>query len=69
MFENKIDYWMNQRGLKNKYLANLCDVSEQTFSKWRQNKTQPALHHASIIAKELDISIDDLIKSDTLEDK
>jgi len=60
MFKNKLDYWMNEKGVKNKYLAKLCGVSETTFSKWRQNKTHPDLRSAAIIAKELNISVDDL---------
>lgn len=60
MFRNRLDYWMNERGLKNKYLAKICNVSEQTFSSWRQNKTQPDLRSASIIAKVLNLSVDDL---------
>lgn len=61
MFENKIDYWMEKKGLKNKYIAKICGVSETTFSKWRQNKTQPDLKAADIIARELNISLDQLI--------
>ena len=60
MFKNRIDYWMNERGIKNKHLAYLCNVSEQTFSRWRQNKYHPDLKSASIIAKELNLSVDDL---------
>lgn len=61
MFENKIDYWMEKKGLKNKYIAKLCGVSETTFSKWRQNKTQPDLKASDIIARELNISLNQLI--------
>ncbi|MED4206611.1 DNA-directed RNA polymerase subunit alpha C-terminal domain-containing protein [Neobacillus mesonae] len=61
MFENKLDYWMEKRGKKSKYLAQLCGVSETTFSSWRKNKTQPELEPASIIAKALDITVDQLI--------
>lgn len=61
MFENKIDYWMEKRGLKNKHIAKQCNVSEQTFSKWRQNRTQPDLRAAAIIAGELSITVDQLI--------
>jgi DNA-binding XRE family transcriptional regulator len=61
MFENKIDYWMDKRGLKNKHIAKLCGVSEQTFSKWRQNKTQPDLRAAVIIAESLSITVEQLI--------
>jgi transcriptional regulator with XRE-family HTH domain len=64
MFENKLDYWMEKRGIKNKHLAKLCGVTEQTFSKWRQNRTQPDLKAAAIIAEELLISVDQLIYSE-----
>jgi transcriptional regulator with XRE-family HTH domain len=64
MFENKLDYWMEKRGLKNKHIAKLCGVSETTFSKWRQNKTQPDLRAADIIAKALSISVDQLINGE-----
>lgn len=62
MLKNNIDFWMNERGLKNKYVAKACGVSEQTFSKWRQNKTQPSLTQGALIAKALNISVDELIK-------
>ena len=64
MYKNRIDYWMKEKGLKNRYLAKLCRVSEQTFSKWRKNKTQPDLESADIIAKALSIQVDDLIKKE-----
>ena len=61
MFENKLDYWMIKRGAKNKYLADLCSVSEQTFSSWRKNKTQPDLEQSATIAEFLNITVDQLI--------
>lgn len=64
MFKNKLDYWMEKRGLKNKYVSKLCGVSEQTFSKWRQNKTQPDLKAAVIIAEALSVSVDQLINGE-----
>jgi putative transcriptional regulator len=62
MFKNRIDYWMDKKGIKNKHLAKLCEVSEQTFSSWRQNRTQPDLKSASVIAEALSITVDQLIK-------
>jgi transcriptional regulator with XRE-family HTH domain len=59
---NRIDFWMDSRGLKNKFVAKECGVSEQTFSKWRQNKTQPTLIQSAMLAKTLGISVDDLIE-------
>jgi transcriptional regulator with XRE-family HTH domain len=67
MFENKLDYWMEKRGMKNNHIAKLCGVSETTFSKWRKNKTQPDLAAAAIISKALSISIDQLIKGEETE--
>jgi transcriptional regulator with XRE-family HTH domain len=64
MFNNSLDYWMEKRGLKNKHIAKLCGVSEQTFSKWRQNKTQPDIEAAFIIANALSISVDQLINGE-----
>jgi transcriptional regulator with XRE-family HTH domain len=64
MFENKLDYWMEKRGMKNKHVAKLCKVSDTTFSKWRQNKTQPDLKAAAIIAEALSISVDQLIRGE-----
>jgi transcriptional regulator with XRE-family HTH domain len=61
MFENRLGYWMDQRGVKNKHLAKLCNVTETTFSKWRQNITQPDIEKAAIIAKALSITVDQLI--------
>ena len=64
MFTNSLNYWMEKRGLKNKHIAKLCGVSETTFSKWRQNKTQPDISAATIIAKALSISVDQLINGE-----
>jgi transcriptional regulator with XRE-family HTH domain len=69
MFNNKIDYWMEKRGLKNKHIAKLCGVSETTFSKWRQNKTQPDLQAAAIIAEALSITVDQLINVEEKEEE
>lgn len=61
MFTNKIGYWADVKGVKHNYLARACGVSIQTFSRWVNNKTQPDLKAAAIIAGELSISVDQLI--------
>lgn len=60
MFENKIVYWAKERGLKHKYLAEHCSVSEQTFVRWVKNKNQPPLDKAFILAKLFQINVDQL---------
>ncbi|MFL0365395.1 helix-turn-helix transcriptional regulator [Pseudobacillus sp. 179-B 2D1 NHS] len=60
MFRNKIGYWAKEKGLKHRYLASCCGVSEQTFSRWVRNGTQPDLKQSFILAKLFGISVDDL---------
>lgn len=52
---------MQKKGIKNKHIASICRVSEQTFSKWRQNKTQPDIEKALMISEALGITVDQLI--------
>ncbi|GIN37771.1 helix-turn-helix transcriptional regulator [Heyndrickxia oleronia] len=60
MFQNKIGYWAEKRGIKHKRLAKECGVSTVTISKWVNNKTQPDLKQSFILARLLDISVDNL---------
>ncbi|MEH7389670.1 helix-turn-helix transcriptional regulator [Bacillus sp. JJ1474] len=62
MFENKIAYWADVKGMKHKALAKQCGVSPQTFSNWVRNITQPDLEHAERLARIFGITIDDLVK-------
>lgn len=64
MFENKIAYWAEKKGLKHKALAKLCGVSPQTFSNWVRNKTQPDLEQSYLLSKVFGILIDDLVKKE-----
>jgi transcriptional regulator with XRE-family HTH domain len=64
MFENKIAYWADLKGMKHKYLANQCGVSPQTFSNWVRNITQPDLERSAQLAQIFGISIDELVKKE-----
>lgn len=64
MYINKIGYWASEKGIKHKHLAEKCGVSIQTFSRWVNNKTQPDLKQSAILARILDISLDDLIEKE-----
>jgi putative transcriptional regulator len=59
-FENKISYWIKEKGLIQRHVARKLNVSEQTFSKWCKNVTQPDLHQAYLIAEIMNIKVDDL---------
>lgn len=62
MFANKIAYWAELKGVKHKYLAKECGVSIQTFSRWVNNHTQPDLKHSALLARILDITIDEMVE-------
>lgn len=61
MFENKIAYWAEVKGVKHKYLAKECGVSSVTFSSWVNNKRQPDLKQSAQLARILGITVDQLI--------
>lgn len=62
MFENKIDYWIKERGLKQKYIANKLNVSYQTVSNWRNNRSQPDLKQSDMLARIFNVTLSDLIE-------
>lgn len=64
MFRNKIWYWADKKGIKHKALAKQCGVSQQTFSNWVNNKTQPDLKQSAVLARILGISLDELIEEE-----
>jgi putative transcriptional regulator len=67
MFENKIGFWMKEKGLKMKYIADQVGVSYQTVSNWCNNKSQPDLKQSVNLARIFGISLDDLIKEEEEE--
>ncbi|KYD11099.1 hypothetical protein B4102_2283 [Heyndrickxia sporothermodurans] len=64
MFQNKIGYWAEERGIKHKRLAKECGVTTVTISKWINNRTQPDLKQSYILARILGIKIDDLVEEE-----
>jgi transcriptional regulator with XRE-family HTH domain len=64
MYLNKIAYLAKVKGMKHNYLARKCGVSEQTFSRWATNQTQPDLTQAAVLARLLDVKLDDLIEEE-----
>jgi putative transcriptional regulator len=66
MYLNKIAHWAKVKGIKHNYLAKTCGVSEQTFSRWAKNQTQPDLTQAAVLARLLDVRLDDLIEEEKM---
>jgi transcriptional regulator with XRE-family HTH domain len=68
MFENKIAYWAEVKGIKHKYLAKECGVSSVTFSSWVNNKRQPDLKQSAHLARIFGITLDQLINGENKEE-
>lgn len=57
---NRLDEVFKERKVKNRILAKYFDKSEETISKWRNNKRQPSVENLLEIAKFLRIDIREL---------
>lgn len=60
MFRNRIGYWIKERGIKLKYIADKLEVSYQTVSNWSNNRSQPDLKQSVYLAELLGVNLDDL---------
>ena len=59
---NKLDKVFKSKNIKNRTLAKCLRKSEETISKWRNNKRQPSLENLYEIARLLRVNIQDLIE-------
>ncbi|AMV11521.1 XRE family transcriptional regulator [Geobacillus thermoleovorans] len=60
--KNKISYLLKEKGMKQNHVAKKMGVSEQTFSNWCRNITQPDLLQAYVLAKIIGARMDELIE-------
>jgi putative transcriptional regulator len=67
MYKNRIAEFAAAKGVKHSHLAKLCKVSNQTFSRWVNNKSQPDIIQGFIIAKALNVRMEELIKEEKNE--
>jgi len=63
--KSRIGFWIDERGLKNIFVAKELGVSQEQISKWRNNKALPRLDKAFKLASLLAVKVDDLYSSDT----
>ena len=61
---NRISELLKEQGRTNRYVASKIGVSEQTFSSWVQNKTQPNILQGQRIAEVLNVEMEELIKKE-----
>jgi putative transcriptional regulator len=60
MYQNRIGFWIKERGIKLKYISDKLEVSYQTVSNWCNHRSQPDLLQAASLADLLGVSITDL---------
>jgi putative transcriptional regulator len=60
IFRNKIKYWVKEKGLIQKRIAEKIGVSEQTLHKWCKNITQPTLEEAYFLSRIIGVSLEEL---------
>lgn len=64
MKRNRISYLLKVKGVKQNHVAKKMEVSEQTFSNWCRNITQPDLLQAYELARIIGVSIEELIEKE-----
>ncbi|MFD1416791.1 helix-turn-helix transcriptional regulator [Oceanobacillus jeddahense] len=58
--KSNINKIIQERGLKNKWVANQLGVSPNIISRWVNNKSMPSVEKLFLLAKLLDCKVDDL---------
>lgn len=64
--KSNINYWIEKRGYKKKWVAKQLGVSNEVFSRWVNDKSIPSVENLFKLAALLECKVDDLY---TLEDK
>lgn len=65
---NRIKVMLAEKGKTNKWLATQLDKDPATVSKWCTNAAQPTLETMMLIAKMLEVGIEDLVRFEALPD-
>lgn len=65
---NRIKVMLAEKGKTNKWLATQLGKDPATVSKWCTNAAQPTLETMMLIAKMLEVGIEDLVRFEALPD-
>jgi len=65
---NRIKVMLAEKGKTNKWLATQLGKDPATVSKWCTNAAQPTLETMMLIAKMLEVGIEDLVRFEALLD-
>ncbi|MCD5324804.1 MULTISPECIES: helix-turn-helix transcriptional regulator [Pontibacillus] len=58
--KSNINYWIEKRGYKKKWVAAQLGVSQNVFSRWVNDGGKPSLEKAFELADLLECNVDDL---------
>ncbi len=58
--KSNINYWIQKRGYKKKWIAQQLEVSDVVLSRWINGKNLPSLEKAFHLADVLNCKVDDL---------
>lgn len=65
---NRIKVMLAEKGKTNKWLSERVGKDPATVSKWCTNAAQPTLETMMLIAKVLDVSLNDLVRLEAIPD-
>lgn len=65
---NRIKVMLAEKGKTNKWLATQLGKDPATVSKWCTNAAQPTLETMMLIAKMLEVGLEDLVRFEALPD-
>ncbi len=68
MLSDNLIMLRNIHGLSQEEVAEKIDISRQAYAKWESGKTIPDIEKCSRLAKVYGVTLDSLIKTETLED-
>lgn len=68
MLRDNLIMLRNIHGLSQEEVAEKIDISRQAYAKWESGKTIPDIEKCSRLAKVYGVTLDSLIKTETLED-
>jgi plasmid maintenance system antidote protein VapI len=64
---HRLEHLMAERGVKPAVLAVACDVDPTTVHRWKKGHTDIPSRHAVTLARELDVTVDELLTPPALE--
>lgn len=58
--KSRINFWKEKNGRSNKWIARQMGVSEETVSRWANDKAMPSVEKLFQLAELLECGVDDL---------